>query len=315
MIRDLAERALSRRERKWERMTQAQRNRRTIISSTGKIVLLFMIGVALIYGVIAAITNSSLFVPQSASGVLQSVPNVPVQSFNDEMERRVTLAGSTFTYEAVRSAQVDVADNKFEADVEGVLPTETKYASDGHYTISLSGNSSSNTQNWQYALNPCDTPSAVPASDIEMPSPQELLRMDPSIVSTQATVQGAQAWLLSFKPTDQLISQLLWLKFFKTVADAPGDFAWVISNRDLEAIIDGTIHVKWALAYVTRGSRELSQIDVEFTVPGGSEYRILVRADQSSTAQITKLNLGQYDCSKTTTSSAGTTVPNVSTVP
>lgn len=263
-------------------------------------VFLFMGGAALIYAVVHLILGSSLFIPHTADGVLDSVSDREAYTWSSESVRLVTLGGHKMRQDAARGAIVDLAGDKFQTQIAGVLPGRTDYVSDGKYTISLTDTGDQTGQGWQMVTNACGGAPAVPAKTLEMPSPDDFKAADPSLATDQGTIFGQQAWVINFKATPTIVEKLLWLPFFDAaLKSAPNSMPWVISDSEREKIEAGQFKTLSGQLWVNRnGTRLIQQIDLKVQIDGGSKYRFLAQnVPTTAPNPLAGLSLGPARCS------------------
>lgn len=256
-------------------LSSSQQARRAILSLVFKSVMLFMGAVALIYGGYNIISGASLFTPSSAKGVLKAVNTPDSYAWNSQVIRSVVLPGGDTPTEqhSVRGAVVDTKNNKFQTTVINVLPTTVTFNSDGRYTLQLAKGSS----DWQIMTDVCNGDPAVPATTVQMPTPEQLLDANPKMETDEATFFGQRAWELSFEPTPEIISQVFWLDFFDDVilVDTLND--WVLSKSDREALKAGDFEAIEGTALVIYNEpRYIAQLDMRFKL-GSSEYRTMAQ--------------------------------------
>lgn len=256
-------------------LTEAEQNRRALLTLVAQIAFLFMLVVTVAYALISAILGSSLFIPQDAEGVLDSVQNRSSYTWSSESIRRVKLAGREHEQHAARSATVDLARNKFQLLVAGVLPERMIYVSDGKYVISLSESDQADGLPWHKITDVCGGAPAIPAKTVAMPSAELIKAASPKLVSDKETVMGRRAWRIDFELTPQIAEQLLWIPFFEQAA--PEQMEWVFNPSELERLRAGEFEVDYASAWVTRDERRLIKIDTRFTIDEGSSWRILAQ--------------------------------------
>lgn len=259
----------------------------------------FMGAVALIYAVVHLIVGSSLFIPHSADGVLDSVSDRSSYTWSSESVRLVTLGGHLMRQDAARGAIVDLDQNKFQVQVAGVLPDRSYYDSDGNYTISLTDSDEQSGVGWQLVTDVCNGAPAIKASTLEMPSPDDFKAADPSLETDQGTVFGQQAWVIDFKATPTIVEKLLWLPFFDAaLKNDPDTEQWVISDSERKKIEAGDFKTISGKVWVNRnGTRLIQQIDLKIQIDGGSKYRFLAQNVQTTDSDpLSSLSLGKANC-------------------
>jgi hypothetical protein len=303
--------------RNLDNLSEAERNKRLIRQLIIKGVLIFMGGVAIIYIVIAAVVGAGIFVPKTASQVLGSVAPSTHYGWTSQTARKVILAGESVEQDSFRSVILDTQLNRFQALTVGTLPDKTAFSSDGHVTLFLTNADQQSATTWSLATNYCDHAPAVSAQLLTMPTAEEIKAAQPRIVTTQGTVYGQQAWVLSFHPTPTMFDHLLWISFFAQATQAdPSNNNWVLSPEERTDFLNGHYHILQADAWVTHNSpRQLVQIyiSVKTDGPDGSTWRILAQRDPNQTTKpvLTSLHIQAPDCSliRTAEGNAGSSVP------
>jgi hypothetical protein len=295
-------------------MGEAERSRQALIQLGLRVVGAFMLAVAILYWAVTALFGGSILVPTTANGVLSSATNLPYYSWSSESVREAVLAGDSVRQDVYRSAVVDLRLNKSQDLAIGIFPQKFTWLSDGTTTASYTDSDQQNDLGWQLVNNVCAGQPAVPASALAMPSPKEIEAAHPKLLSTQGTVFGVQAWVLSFKPTPVILRQAFWLNFLDDVTSTtPAARQWIMSDSDLAAIDSGKIKLVYAYAWVTRGQpRYLRQIEMKFYTSANkaSGYRFLIKLYPDQGEPLLHTGFGTPDCSGKSTSSK-TTVPTL----
>lgn len=296
-------------------LTEGERARRLLLQIAGQWIVIFMISAALLYWAVSTLVGLGIFVPKTAQAVLSSAHQPRYYAWSSEDVREVTLAGVSMRQDAYRSAVIDLNLNKFQALAIGVLPSPTIWLSDGTLTAYLNQTNAQSSQSWRLVTDFCHGAPTVPASSLEMPTPQEIEKAHPKLISANASVFGTQAWVMSFKPTPKILEQAFWLSFFDYVtAPAPQYRRWVLSSSELQAIESGKIKLIYAYAWVSRSPRELRQIEMKFYTSSSetSGYRFLIKLYPAEGEPLKKTTFGSTDCNgQTTVPSGQTTVPTV----
>lgn len=276
-------------------LSETEQNRRALLTLIVQIAFWFMLGVTVIYAGVNLILGSSLFIPQDAEGVLNSVKAKNSYTWSSESIRRVELAGEEQEQHAARSATVDLERNKFQLLAAGVLPERMLYVSDGKYVISLSESAQADGLPWQKATDVCGGAPPIPVDTVTMPSAEEIKGASPKLVSDKETVMGERAWKIDFRLTPQIAERLLWLRFFEEAA--PEQMEWVFNPDELERLRAGQFEVEHASAWVTRDERELIKIDTRFTIDEGSSWRILAQLVYNDIEEpLAETDLGDPGC-------------------
>lgn len=297
--------------------------RRAFIGLAFKALMMIVLVAAGVIFLISSILGSSLFLPQTADGVLDSVEMPDTYTWSSESIRRVTFAGVEQEQQSAKSATVDIPSDKYMLLTAGVLPARTSFVSDGSITLKLDEAMQSAGSDYRLASDYCNGADAVSVSTVEMPSPDMIKAGDPKIVDDGASSFGERAWELSFHPTPELIQQMMWIKFFQEQSGG-ADFNWVISKDELEKIQNGDYTVDYASAWVTRDPRVITQIDLRFTTDNGSSWRLNAQYVQNNAAELDPLadthitpppcdGSGQTPAPGITTPAPETTTPETTT--
>ena len=263
--------------RKKKEKTFQQNNRRLVIGLVLRLIFLFMFAAAMIWVIIGLVTGSSLIVPQSAGGVLKSAQRPQSYSWSAESVRLVNLGGKNLRQDAVRQSTVALNFNSYFSVSAGALPDKTIYSSDGKVMLRLTQGDISAGNGWQYWSNKCKNDPPVPAIDLAMPTARQISRLSPEIISDQGSYLNQQAWVISFKPSPTLISNLLGLPFYQK-AESPAANRWVLSNSERRLLRLGKFKTDVARVWVLRsGERPMVQIEIRFRFDGGSAWHLLSR--------------------------------------
>lgn len=279
--------------------TERQRKLRILGQTVMRFTIFFMGAVALIYGGITILLGSSLFIPRSADGVLDSVKEPSSYTWNSQSVRLVKLGGRELEQHAARGAIVDLGRNKFQASIVGVLPERAYYVSDGKYTIRLTDVGQESGQGWEKVTDVCNEAPSISAETLAMPTVEEIKAGDPEIATDEGTIFGERAWVLNFEATPEIVERLLWLPFFDQALKAtPEEMPWVISEEEREKINNGQFKTVSGELWVNReGERRLQQIDLKIEIEEGSRYRFLAQnVIAESENSLAELDLGPADC-------------------
>lgn len=265
--------------------SEGQQNRRKIISLALQTILLFMVAIVIVYVAISAIAGSSLFVPRSADEVLRSVQVPERYQWISESARRIELPGGQKEEQfAVRSVALSRERGIFLANLFGVLPDPAIYLSDRRATVRISEAETINAADARDGVLVTDACAAegnprtpteddddpVSVSLLEMPGAEEILQSDPRLLDDKATFQGRRAWLIEFRPSQEVIEQLLWRPFLREAlrgGEFAGERSWIESPEEVRALEEGRFRTRWAYAWVLRDSRELAQIRIRLDMP------------------------------------------------
>lgn len=303
-----------------------RRNKRLLIELAVKSIFLFMIVITIIYGVIASIFGSSLIIPRSAEGVLDSAANPPAVRWTSESLRQVKVYDHEETQAGSRTAVASIPGNRFIAKTFGVTRTPTMYISDDLQTIQRTPRDTENSTDRRDGILLADacaregsprTPNTdddapIPAELLMPPSAEMLKAASPEIITDKGTFLGERAWVLGIEPTSEIIEQLLWVPFLDRAMQSE-DFAqdrlWILSDQEREAIAAGDMKISedaegrpWAFVWVTRDDRRIAQFDIRFEIDLGpgkkSTYRIFshIFNDPPGMAQaLDEIDLGGAD--------------------
>jgi hypothetical protein len=292
---------------------EAERSRRLLAELGLQIVGGFMLIAALLYWLVSSLFGGGILVPTSAGGVLGSATTPLYYSWSSESVREATLAGNSVREDAYRSAVVDLKLNKSQDLAIGVFPQKFIWLSDGITTASYTNTDQQNGVGWQLVNNVCAHQAAVPASDLAIPTPADIEAAHPKLISSQGTVFGQQAWVLSFTPTPTILRKAFWIAFFDAVTSTtPSARDWVLSTSELAAIDSAHIKLVYAYAYVTRSQpRYLRQIEMKFytDVNKTSGYRFLIKLYPNQGEPLTSTSFGTPNCGGTRVGSS--TVPSL----
>lgn len=260
-------------------LTEQQRNRRLVISLVSRLVILFMLAIGIVYLIISVITGSSLTVPKTATGVLKGAESPNQYSWLSESVRLANLGGGRQRQDSVRQATINLKENRYWAVAAGALPERTFYASDGKLMLRVTDTRIDSNLDWERWSNICQNDPPVRAATLAMPTAQYISKLDPDIVTDKATFLGQRAWMISFKPSPQFLSQMMGIPFYLASEDYESN-RWVLSSKERAALRAGKYKVDTARAWVIRSEpRQLTQIQVrfKFTIPGGSSWQLLGR--------------------------------------
>jgi hypothetical protein len=274
---------------------------RRIFNRVFAAIFIFMGGAGLLFAIGSLIFNSSLFVPQSADGVLKSIEVADNYDWSSETVRlfKPIPEAAAVRQDAVRGVVVDTKNNKFVVIAVGVEPQGVIYTSDGRFTARLDqARANEDVQSWDLVTDICNQDPAISAQAVTMPSPEDLLAGDPQLDSDQGTVFGQRAWRLSFKMTPTIASKLLLLDFFTKATAGRSNAEWVISESERQAIENGEFKTVSALAWVNRsGDRQIQQIDARIALDNGNRYRFLAQQTaDGGDSSLAELDHGDPGC-------------------
>jgi hypothetical protein len=282
--------------RKKKPATSSQIKRKQLTNAVFRYVLIFMGVAALGYGIVSIVSGSSLFIPKTANGVLDSVENPKAYTWNSQSVRLFKLANTNLQQDAVRGVSLNTETNKFQINLAGVLPELNYIISDGNYAIILNEN---NQSNFSLFTDICNNQPAIDASTLEMPSAGDIKQAEPKLITDKATIFGERAWQIDFTATPTIVSKLLWLPFFdQAFKNDPNSMSFVISDSERQKIEDGDFKTVSASALINRsGERLIQQIDVRIEIDENSKYRFMAqRVPSSSSDALDNIDLGPAQC-------------------
>lgn len=278
----------------WEKKdrSEGEDNRLAIIGLAVQVILVFMAVAFTIYAVVSTLIGSSLFVPQNAKEVLESVQTPTKYQWISESARKVILpSGYEEEQFAIRSVALNSDKNIFLANLYGVLPDPAIYLSDKRATVRITNAdtaSASDVRDGTLVTDACaqENLPATPSTDdddplstdlVSLPSAPEILRSSPRLIDDKATFQGKRAWLLEFDPSPETIEQMLWRPFLRKALrgdEFEEERPWIETPEEAAALQERNYKVLWAYAWVLRDSRELAQVRVRINVNLPEEKRV-----------------------------------------
>jgi hypothetical protein len=282
--------------RKKKPATASQIKRRQLTSAAFRYILIFMGVAAIGYGLVSVISGSSLFIPKTANGVLDSVANPKAYTWNSQSVRLFKLANTSLQQDAARGVSLNKETNKFQINLAGVLPELNYIVSDGNYAVILN---ESDQSNFSLFTDVCNNQPAIEASTLDMPSAEDIKQADPKLITDQATIFAERAWQIDFTATPTIISKLLWLPFFdQAFKNDPNSMSFVISDSERKKIEAGEFKTISASALINRsGERLIQQIDVTIEIDENSKYRFMAqRVPSSSSDALDDIDLGPAQC-------------------
>jgi len=290
--------------RKKKELTGRRARVRRLTSRSLAIILGFFFFVALIWGLWALVSGSSLFTPRGADGILKSIDPANAYGWESSSIRRLTIAGSDLEQQATRGVLLDLKANKFQLTSAGVFSQGYVHVSDGVFTVAIAEEDGDLSQPGVIITDVCAGDPAIPASSVAMPEPSALLDSDPEVITDKGTFAGDRAWIISFKPSPELIAQMLMLNFVVQVSEADSEANWITPKSERDQIGAGEYTVNNAAAWINRGGdRQIQQIDIDFELDSGARYRVLgqrTRLTQVDPDEIVKnrVNLGDPGCER-----------------
>lgn len=289
-----------------DELDDADKRKKALAENGVKVVMMFMVVVAILFAFISQLTNSTITVPKSADAILKSVNQPNFYSWSSESIRLFKSNGSKteHRFDSVRSAAVDTGLNRFQATTVGVFPDKTLYVSDGKLTASLTEADQQAQKSWTMLTDACSNKPAFKTTLVAPPTADDFLKASPKVKTADGSVFGQRAWIIDFKLNKQIISKLLWVGFYNEIAD-PDSISgrFILSKDEREALSSGAIKQDYARIWVSNngGKRLISQVDVRFRfdIPGGSRWRIFAKQFPVVTdkSPMTGVSFGKPDCS------------------
>ena len=311
-----------------EEQAPTQRNRRLLISLILKLILLFMVAIAILYGIGSAIFGAALVIPRSAVGVLDSAKSPAAYRWTSESLRQLQIHDHSETQAGSRTVAVNVPADRFFASTFGVTPTKVAYISDGETTVQVTSadtESATDRRDGTLLNDSCaaigmpktetvEDDGAIPASLLAFPTAEMFKKASPEIITDKGTFLGQRAWVIGFQPNSEIVERLLWVPFLEKAMQNETfakDRLWIIGEEERAALENGDFEISedengrpWSFVWVTRDERRISQVDIRFRINLGegvsSEYRLFAHVFQDDKPISTSgLNLGKpkrIDC-------------------
>lgn len=249
--------------------------RRQMLQTIAAVIFALMLVLGIVMTLISFVSNASFYQPKTADGVLSaaSVPSSYVWALETIANVQVP-GGGTDRFDGARTAVVDTSRNRFQATVQGLYPDTTVFLSDGTTSLYRTAATAEQGSGGFILNNVCAGKKPVSATLLEMPSANDIRKLDPQLISSSASYTGLPAWELKFKPNGSFIGQLLWVPFLDALS--PHAAQWNLPPQDREALAKGTFKIDHARAFVTqRKPRELVELALEIELPASGDLKIL----------------------------------------
>jgi hypothetical protein len=298
--------------KKKENISEAERNRRLIISLIVRGIILLMLVILIVYAAVSLILGSSLFLPNSAEAVLNSAAKDGRSDYYwiSESRRRITFKETDVkeTQLAWRDAIVNNEKNRFQARIYNVLPDTYTFWSNGweespenlRYTAGISKKESELLSESGIETNyagflitdPCTGQEAVPSSSVSLPSIEYFKEAKPTLETDKGSFLGQRSWIISFQPTKEIIEQMLWLPFWEKTTpnkSSPKEWRYIFSDIEKKQIKEESYKESKGLLWVTRDGRQLAQVLIEFKTDNrdfSSSWELLGRIKRPSKGEL-----------------------------
>lgn len=238
-------------------------------------VVFFFAAVAIFISLLFDITVRE---PKTAQDVLRRVETPKDVSYSVETVRIKRIDGATLRLDTLRGLQVDLRNRRFRAQAFGLRPTGFRMAGDGRLLVFHADDQSAATvvgcqpqacaELPRYPYYKGKTPPPYPPFEQYKPVvAEDLIPLAGHLVTNKATVDGERGWLLTWKPTKEILLRLLNVDLFRDFSTYPQD--------DWEAIRRGDFEISHATATVTRRKPRLHQLELVLSV-NKARLRILV---------------------------------------
>lgn len=250
MMGRFAPRMPRRLQRRIDRLPPEMKYRLQLVSGIFQTVSLIVFGSILLAVMFQMITQTTLVEPKTAKAVLEKVKTPEEMGYSVEVVRIKRIDQSLLRRDSVRGMQVRPRDKKLQAMVLGVGDIPFRLVSDGEQTL------------LQFEGRPAQLISNPRPDDLRPVQAEDLIDQADRIVDNKATVAGQRGWLLSWKPTPQILLRLLSANVLK------------LEEPDIKAIARGDFKAEYASVTVVRRTRKIHQIDTTLRV-NGARMRIL----------------------------------------
>jgi hypothetical protein len=236
---------------------------------------LVTLGIGGIYLLVQVVLGTGLFVPHSATGILKAAKGSGDYVWTSEAVHEFNAAGRQVREDSRRTIIVDVVHNRYQLLVQHVLPDTTQYQSDGKVTIRNTITRQKNGQPWQLVNNYCGKQPSPPATLLALPSGDLLAAAHPKILSSNSSILGQKAWLMSFEPTPAIIQQLLLIPFLEQATEA-NEMRWVISPSEAAQIAGGHYQALVGKVWVRKHRPfAVAQVQIELKLANGRSWKLL----------------------------------------
>jgi len=252
-------------QRRIDALPAEMRHRLSVISGwaqTGFLVIAATFSLALIF---KTLSNQTITEPDSAEAVFELVDDPSEPSYTLETLRKKDIDGGTSTHHTLSIIAAIPKQRTMQAQVSGVAIAPYRMTSNG--------------KEWLMKFQDDDIVRVlpgVPSTDMLTPVYAKMLAkpgIADKLIDNKATVSGRRGWLLTWKPTPELLLRMMDQKLLQ------------LENGDVEAIKAGKVKVDFASATVIRSSRTLYQLDTRFRT-NGAIIRVLVTYQPRSSGEL-----------------------------
>ena len=252
-------------QRRIDALPPEMRHRLSVISGwaqTGFIIVAITFSIALIF---KTLLNQTIIEPNNAKDVFVMVDDPSEPSYTLETVRKKDIDGGVSTHHTLSIIGSIPSKGIVQAQVSGVAVSPYRMVSDGKtWLMKFQDDGRVNTL------------PGVPTKDMLTPVYASDLKADGisgELIDNKATVSGRRGWLLTWKPTPQLLLRLINQKLL------------MLDNGDIQAMKAGKVKVDFASATVIRSSRTLYQLDTRFRT-NGAIIRVLVTYQPQSSGNL-----------------------------
>lgn len=238
---------------------------------TGFLVIALTLGIALVF---KALTNQTIFEPSSAGDVFARVDTPQDVSYTMETFRQKPIDGDLSEHHTLSIVGVNPDKKLLQAQVSGIALSPFRMVANGK------------TLQMAFLDNPDKPYDLGPAPGADVLAPifgHDLKPVAGKLVDNKATVRNQRAWLLTWRPTSQLLLKMMNAKLF------------ALENSDVKAISQGRFSVDYASATVIRRNYMLARLDTRIRIPDpkpGAQpaiMRILVSYQSQNTGNLDSL--------------------------
>jgi len=220
------------------------------VAQTGFLVIAATLGVALLF---QTLSNQTIVEPDSAKEVFEMVSDPQNVSYTLETVRKKTIDGDVLSHHTLSIIGVDPDKGILQAQVSGI----------GLATFRMFANRKIWIMKFEDDNNVVRLP-GIPSKDALTPVyASDLVPVAGKLISNKSTVAGKRGWLLTWKPTPQLLLRMIDQKLL------------MLDTPDIQAIKQGKVRFDYGAATVVRSDRRLYQLDVRFRA-NGAITRVLV---------------------------------------
>lgn len=250
MMGRFAPRMPRRMQRRIDRLPPEMKYRLQLVSGIFQTVGLIVFGSIFLAVMFQMITQTTLVEPKTAKAVLEKVKTPDELGYSVEVVRIKRIDRSLLRRDSIRGMQVRPKDRKLQSLILGVGDIPFRMVSDGEQTL------------LQFEGRPAQQISNPRPDDLRPVQAEDLVAQADRIVDNKATVAGQRGWLLSWKPTPQILMRLLSANLLR------------LEEPDIKAIARGDFKPEYASVTVVRRTRKIHQIDTTIQV-NGARMRIL----------------------------------------